>query len=102
VVDIVRISKWSIDFEDKIMKQDESNGDSEFTATIGLEGKWANYWNQTKNKLENGEEYARLIKTPYWNLMLDKWVLKTKEKLAGHRSFLPQEVVQCEIWIGGL
>jgi len=25
------------------MKQDESNGDSEFTATIGLGGKWANY-----------------------------------------------------------
>jgi hypothetical protein len=27
---------------------------------------------QTKNNLENGEEYARLTKTPYQNLMLDK------------------------------
>ncbi len=26
---------------------------------------------QTKNNLENGEEYARLIKAPYRNLMLD-------------------------------
>jgi hypothetical protein len=34
--------------------------------------------------------------------MLDKQVLKTKEKHVGHMSFLPQEVVQCEIWIGGL
>jgi len=27
---------------------------------------------QTKDNLENGEEYARLTKTPYRNLMLDK------------------------------
>jgi len=85
-----------------IMKQNKSNGDSEFTGTIGLGGKWANYWRQTKNNLENGEEYARLIKTPYHNLMLDKQVLKTNERLAGHRLFLPQKVVRCEIWIGGL
>jgi hypothetical protein len=34
--------------------------------------------------------------------MLDKRILKTKERHARHRSFLPQEVVRCEIWIGGL
>jgi hypothetical protein len=27
---------------------------------------------QTKDDLENGEKYDRLIKTPYWNLMLDR------------------------------
>jgi hypothetical protein len=26
----------------------------------------------TKNNLENGEEYAGLIKTQYWNLTLDR------------------------------
>jgi hypothetical protein len=33
-------------------------------------------------------------------LMLDRWILKTKEKIIGHKLFLSQEVVQCEIWIG--
>jgi hypothetical protein len=33
--------------------------------------------NHTENNFENGEEYARLIETPYWNLMLDRRVLKT-------------------------
>jgi hypothetical protein len=31
----------------------------------------------------NGKEYARLIETPYQNLMLDKQVLKTKKKTCG-------------------
>jgi hypothetical protein len=34
--------------------------------------------------------------------MLDRWVMKTEEILAGHRSFLPQEVVWREIWARGL
>jgi hypothetical protein len=42
-----------------------------------------------------------IIKTPYQNLMLDKWVLKTEERPIGHMSFLPQEVVRCEVWTGG-
>jgi hypothetical protein len=33
---------------------------------------------------------------------LDKWVQETKERFVGHRSFLSQEVVQCEVWTGGL
>jgi hypothetical protein len=33
---------------------------------------------QTNDNLENKEEYARLIKTPYRNLMLKRQVLITK------------------------
>jgi predicted translin family RNA/ssDNA-binding protein len=57
---------------------------------------------QTKDNLESGEEYARLIETLYRNLMLDKQVLRIKEKPTGHRSFLLQEVVRHEVWIRGL
>ncbi len=55
-----------------------------------------------EDNLENGEEYAGIIETPYRNLILDKWVQETKERFVGHRSFLSQEVVQCEVWTGGL
>jgi hypothetical protein len=34
--------------------------------------------------------------------MLDRQVLKIEERLMGHMSFLPQEVVRWDIWIGGL
>jgi hypothetical protein len=37
-------------------------------------------------------------KTPYQNLMLDRRMLKTKERPMGHRSFLPQEVVRWDVW----
>jgi hypothetical protein len=43
-----------------------------------------------------------ITKTPYQNLMLDKQVMRTKERHVRHRSFLPQEVVRREVWIGGL
>ncbi len=51
---------------------------------------------------ENGREYARITQTPYQNLMLDRWILRTKERPAKHMLFLPQEVVRSEVWIGGL
>jgi hypothetical protein len=54
-----------------------------------------------KDNLENGKEYVGITKTPYLNLMLDKQVLKTKKRLTGHRSFLPQEVVRHEVWTSG-
>ncbi len=57
---------------------------------------------KTQDNLENGEEYVGITKTPYWNIMLDKRVLKIVERPAGHMSFLPQEVVRREVWIGGL
>jgi len=35
--------------------------------------------------------------------MLDKRdLIRTEGRLIGHMSFPPQEMVQCEIWIGGL
>ncbi len=37
-------------------------------------------------------------KNPISNLMLDRRVLKTKEKLTEHRLFLPQKVVWHEVW----
>jgi hypothetical protein len=32
--------------------------------------------------------------------MLDKRVLKIEERHVGHRSFLPQDMVWREVWIG--
>ncbi len=37
---------------------------------------------QIKDNLENGEEYVWLIETSYWNVMLDKQVLRIEERLA--------------------
>jgi len=34
--------------------------------------------------------------------MLDKRVLRMEERLTGHMSFLPQEVVQHNIWTRGI
>jgi hypothetical protein len=31
-------------------------------------------------------------------LMLDSWVLRIEKSLVGHMLFLPQEVVQHEVW----
>ncbi len=84
----------------RIVKQNESNGNLKFIMTIGLKGISSSYWKMNQRQFQNGKEYARLIETPYRNLMLDRWILKTKEKIIGHKLFLSQEVVQCEIWIG--
>jgi hypothetical protein len=54
-----------------------------------------------QNNLENGQEHLRIIETPYRNLMLDRKVLRIEERPIGHKSFLPQEVVWCEVWTGG-
>jgi hypothetical protein len=42
-----------------------------------LEANYQVIESQIENNLENGKEYARLIKTPYQNLMLDRRILKT-------------------------
>ncbi len=57
---------------------------------------------EIKDNLENGKEYVGIIKSPYQNLMLDRKVLKTKEKFIRHRLFLLQEVVRLEVWTSGL
>jgi hypothetical protein len=69
---------------------------------LDLEANWQVVKSKTKDNLENGEEYVRLIETPYRNLMLDRQVLRIKERLIGHNLFLPQEVVRQDIWTGGL
>jgi hypothetical protein len=50
-----------------------------------------------EDNLENGEEHVGLTKTPYHNLMLEKQVIRKKERPIRHKLFLPQEVVHCEI-----
>jgi hypothetical protein len=57
---------------------------------------------EIENNLENGEEYAKLTKTPYQNLMLKMGVLRIEKRPTWHKSFLPQEVVKCEVWNNGL
>jgi hypothetical protein len=42
---------------------------------------------QTDDNLENGEEYARLIETPYHNMMLKRQVLITKERPTWHMFY---------------
>ncbi len=69
---------------------------------MDLEANYQVIESQIENNLENGEEYARLIKTPYQNLILDRRILKTEERLAKHMSILPQEVIRWDIWIEGL
>ncbi len=69
---------------------------------MDLEANYQVIESQIENNLENGEEYARLIKTPYQNLILDRQILKTEERLAKHMSILPQEVIRWDIWIEGL
>jgi hypothetical protein len=48
---------------------------------------------QKKNLLKMKKSMSSLQKTPYWNLMLDKQILKTKERFTWHMLFLPQKVV---------
>ncbi len=61
----------------RIGKQDESNDDLQFTTAIGFGGKLSSYYMKKKYNLENGEEYVGITKTPYWNMMLDRRVLRT-------------------------
>jgi hypothetical protein len=58
-----------------------------------LEANWQVIKRQKEDNSENGKEYVWLTKTPSQNLMLDRQVLIIKERLVGHKSFLPQEVV---------
>jgi hypothetical protein len=62
------------------VKQDESNGDLEFTTVIGFGSKLSRSWKKIKINLENGKEYMGITKTPYQNLILDRRVLRTKER----------------------
>jgi hypothetical protein len=37
---------------------------------------------EKKNIHENGREYVGIIETPYWNLMLDRPILRIEERHA--------------------
>jgi hypothetical protein len=37
--------------------------------------------------MKMGREYVGIIKTPYWNLMLDRPILRIEERHAGHIVF---------------
>jgi hypothetical protein len=39
---------------------------------LDLDESWQVIEKQTEDNFENGEDYTRLTKTPYQNLMLDK------------------------------
>jgi hypothetical protein len=69
---------------------------------LDLEANHQGIKGQTKDNHENGREYVKIIKAPYQNMMLNKQISRTKERLVKHRLFLAQEVVRHEIWIGGL
>jgi hypothetical protein len=44
---------------------------------------------------------VRIIETPYWNLMLDRWVLIIEERPTWHKLILAQKVIRGEVWISG-
>jgi len=69
---------------------------------LDLEANHQGLEKKTKNNHENGKEYVGITQTPYWNLMLNRQILRIKERLSRCKPFLPQEVVRCEVWIGGL
>jgi hypothetical protein len=81
------------------MKQ-ESNGNPKFIKKLYLEANHKVTERQIEDNLENGEEYARITKTPYQNLMLDRQVLRIEKRIAKHK-FPPQEMVHHEIWTRG-
>jgi hypothetical protein len=56
---------------------------------LDLEANCQGIKRETKDNLENGEEYVGITESPYWNMMLDKKILKIKDKLIRHKSFLP-------------
>jgi hypothetical protein len=71
------------------VKQDESNSDVEFMATIELGGKLSSHLKIYFFNLENGKNYVKTTKTPYQNIMLNIRVLKTEERSIRHKLFLP-------------
>ncbi len=103
MVDIIRTIEQSIDFRDKelwnkmnwmVTRSPPWQLDLEVNCQVARR--------QIKDNLENGKKYVGFTKTSYLNMMLDKQVLRTEERPAGHMSFLPQEVVRHEVWTRGL
>jgi hypothetical protein len=80
---IYRLWRW------RIVKQNELDGDSKFTMTIGLGGKLSSHWKTNKRQSWKWRDVWQAYRNPNWNLMLDRWVLRIKERSIGHMLFLP-------------
>jgi len=97
VVDAIRIAKQSTYFKDENLWNKMNR-----MVSRNLKASRQLIEKQTKDKFKNGEEYGRLIETTFQNLMLNKWLLRIEERFARNRSFLPQEMVQQDVWTRGL
>jgi hypothetical protein len=61
------------------MKQDESMVTWSFQQQLDLEENYQVTKWKIEYNVENGEKYVGISKTPYQNLMLDKWFIRIKE-----------------------
>jgi len=90
VVDFVRIAEWTTNFQDEgLWNKMNWMLTQSLQWQLDLEADRQVIERRIRENFENGKEYARLTKTPYWNLMLDRWVLRIEERLVWHKSFLP-------------
>ncbi len=64
----------------RIMKQDESDGDSEFTMTIRLGGKLASYWKTNRRKFWKWRGICRAYKNPISESYVGKMSFENKGK----------------------
>ncbi len=83
----------------RIVKQDESNGDLEFIMTIGFGGKSSSRWKTNKRQYWKCRGVCRAFRNP----ILESNVGQTNfENIRnGMKSFLPQEMVWHEVWTRG-
>ncbi len=84
------------------MKQDELDGDPEFTLTIGLGGKSISYSKINKRQFQKWRGICKAYRNPILKFDVRETSFENKGKACGHKLFLPQEVVHWDIWIGGL
>ncbi len=89
---IYRLWRW------KLVKQNELDGDSKFTTTIGLGGKSVSYWKINKRQSWNGEEYVGLIGGITWSILgvFREGKLSTKISMNRNAILYPPE------WMGAI
>ncbi len=80
MVDVIRITKQSRNFEDKrIMNEDESDGDPKFITTIRFGGKLLSHWKTNRKQSWKWRGVCRAYKNP----MLESDVGETSFKNKG-------------------
>ncbi len=67
----------------RVVKQDESNGDPEFIATIGLEGKLIIYWNIDKRQSWKWIKVCKAFKNPILEFNVGNTSFENKGKAYG-------------------